>query len=310
VAIRKDISIDRAIQVIRELASEVETIYYIYVVDELNHLAGVISLRELIVSKSEVLVEEIMHTNVISVKVNLDQEEVARIVAKYDFLAVPVVDEDNELLGIVTVDDVIDVIQEEATEDLYRLAGTSEIDDEVMLKGVFFSVRSRLPWLLVTLAGGVVSGSVIKAHEDILTAVLSLVTFLPVVSGMGGNVGTQSSTITVRGIATGMINSRNVIRTIFKEATVGLAMGLICGIILAFVAYYWRHTPVLGLVVGVALWGNMLVAATIGTLAPLVFKKVGVDPAIASAPFISTTIDITGYLISFTLTRLLLSFLT
>ncbi|MGI6713321.1 MAG: magnesium transporter [Bacillota bacterium] len=298
VAIRQDITAERAIEALREIAPDAETVYYVYVINSKNKLVGVISLRELIISDPKILIEDIMRRKVINVNVNTDQEEVAAIVSKYDLLAVPVVDNENSLVGIVTVDDIIDVINEEVTEDIYRLAGATEIDLEASpIKQIVGSLRSRLPWLLVTLAGGLLAGRIIRVLEAELQAVVALAYFIPLLTGMGGNVGTQSSTLTVRGLATGQINAQEIFLTVGREALVGTAVGLICGIIVTIVAYFWQKSLLLGLIVGGALLGNMFTAATMGTLVPMVFKRLGIDPAVASAPFISTSIDITGLLI-------------
>ncbi|MEL7564940.1 MAG: magnesium transporter [Dehalobacterium sp.] len=298
VAILQNITAGRAIEVLREIAPDAETVYYVYVVNDKNQLVGVISLRELIVASPDTIIENIMHHKVKSVNVNMDQEEVAAIVTKYNFLAVPVVDNDNCLLGIVTVDDVIDVIHEEATEDIYRLAGTTEIDlEDNLFARILSSLRSRLPWLLVTLAGGLLAGRIIRSLEAELQAVVALAYFIPLLTGMGGNVGTQSSTLTVRGLATGQVDAKELVQTVWREAMVGMAVGLICGLIVTLVAFLWQKSLLLGLVVGGALLGNMITAATMGTFVPMVFKRLGIDPAVASAPFISTSIDITGLLI-------------
>jgi magnesium transporter len=308
VAIPRSISAEDAIQILRRTAPDAETVYYVYVVDQEGHLVGVISLRELIVAKPSEKIENIMRTNVISVNVETDQEEVANIVKKYDFLAVPVVDDFGELLGIVTVDDVIDVIEEEVTEDIYRLVGANEveIEENSSYTKIFASVRSRLPWLLVTIAGQVVSGSIIRNFSATISAVVALAYFMPLLAGMGGNVGTQSSTIAVRRIATGKLDSKQAAGTILREAIVGSLLGVVCGVIVAVIAYVWQGLPILGLIVGIAMWVNAVTAASIGTIVPLIFKKIGVDPAVASAPFISTTIDCTGLTIYFTLATIMI----
>jgi len=310
VAIRQDITAQRAIEVLRDTAPDAETVYYVYVINDKNQLVGVISLRELIVAPPGTLIENIMHRKVKSVNVHMDQEEVAAMVSKYDFLAVPVVDDDNSLVGIITVDDIIDVIHEEATEDIFRLAGTSEIaleDGLSLISRVISSLRSRLPWLLVTLAGGLLAGRIIRGLEAELQAVVALAYFIPLLTGMGGNVGTQSSTLTVRGLATGQINAKKIFLTVGREAIVGMAVGFICGLIVTIVAFLWQRSLLLGMVVGGALLGNMITAATMGTLVPMVFKRLGIDPAVASAPFISTSIDITGLVIYTVLASLFIS---
>ncbi len=310
ITVRKDISIYQAIEDLREKSNEAETIYYVYVVDKDERLVGVLSLRELIVSKPNNIIDEIMHEQVISVNLETDQEDVARLVSKYDLLAIPVVDDNNKIMGIITVDDIIDVIEEEATEDIYKFAGTSEIEDieeDNILTRIFNSVRSRLPWLIVTLFGGLLSARIIGGFQAVIDKNATLALFMPLLAGMGGNVGTQSSTLTVRGIAVGHIHGKEVGRTLFQEICVGFLVGLCCSIIAAVVSLFIQSQIALSFIIGIAMWANMITAATIGTLVPLIFKKIGVDPAVASAPFITTTIDITGLSIYFTLTSILLT---
>lgn len=310
VAILDNLSAGRAIEVLREIAPEAETVYYVYVISTKNKLVGVISLRELIVADPHEPISSIMQTNVIKVHALTDQEEVAKMVTKYGLLAIPVVDDDDSLLGIVTVDDVIDVIHEEATEDIFLMAGAGEIDESLALPDrLKASVISRLPWLLVTLFGGIVAGSVLRGIEDELSQMVALAFFIPLLTGMGGNVGTQSSTLTVRGLATGEIEGNEVRKTLVKEILSGLIIGTVCGSIVGSLAIVMFKNWVLGLVVGVALVANTITAATMGTLVPLLFKRVGIDPAVASAPFISTSIDITGLLIYSTLASALIAYL-
>ncbi|MGI6554314.1 MAG: magnesium transporter [Bacillota bacterium] len=308
VAIRKDITAGRAIDVLREIAPEAETVYYVYVVDIKNRLVGVITLRELIVADPHALIENIMHRKVISVTVDMDQEEVARVVSKYNFLAVPVVDKDNSLLGIITVDDVIDVIYEEASEDIFLLGGSRELSDQdqsIMAK----ALKSRLPWLFITMLEGLIAGTVLRGLERELSAVVALAFFIPLLTGMGGNVGTQSATIAVRGLAVGQIDTGDVLRVAARETMTGITLGLINGLIVAVIAALWQNSFVLGVIVGLAMLGNMTTAALMGTLVPIAFKKWGIDPAVASAPFITASIDITGLLIYSTLASFLIGFL-
>ncbi|MFA5536808.1 MAG: magnesium transporter [Bacillota bacterium] len=310
VAILEDATAGRALEVLREVALDVETIYYIYVINCRNQLAGVISLRELIVASPESAIKDIMQENIISVNILTDQEEVAKAVTKYGLLAIPVTDNHGCLVGIVTVDDVIDVIHEEASEDIYRLAGTKEINYGLAFPHrITSSIRSRLPWLLITLLGGMLAGSVLHSLEDELNKMVALAFFIPLLTGMGGNVGTQSSTLTVRGIATGDIQGKEAWLAVLREGVSGIFIGTICGFIVGTVALVMYGNWILGLVVGMALLGNMTTAATMGTLVPLIFKKVGVDPAVASAPFISTSIDITGLLIYSGLASALIAYL-
>ncbi|HBT20292.1 MAG TPA: magnesium transporter [Peptococcaceae bacterium] len=309
VAIPKDITAGKAIEILRKTAPDAETIYYVYVVDSQNRLVGVISLRELIVADPDTLIEDIMHKKVISVSVDMDQEEVAEVVSKYDFLAVPVVDHDNRLVGIITVDDVIDVIYDEASEDIFRLGGSTELVDDYVGTRISRALKSRLPWLSVTMLEGIIAGQVLRGLENELRAVVALAFFIPLLTGMGGNVGTQSATVTVRGLATGDIDENNVLSVIFRELLTGVLLGIINGILVGSIAWVWQKNAVLGFIVGLAMVGNMTIAALMGALVPLTFKKVGIDPAVASAPFITASIDITGLLIYSTLARLFIGFL-
>lgn len=309
VVLKKDYSIYRAIELLRDTAPDAETIYYVFVVDRDERLVGVISLRELIVAKPNKKVEEVMNDKVVYVSVDDDQEEVARVVSKYDLLAVPVVDHDNRLIGIVTVDDIIDVIEEEATEDILKFAGSNEIEyyeEDALSQRISISVRARLPWLIVTIFGGLLSAQIIGHYQFVLDANTTIALFMPILAGMGGNVGTQSSTLTVRSIAMGHIQGREFIRTIAHEVSVGFIVGVVCSLLAGLAAMVLNGDLVLALIVGLAMWVNMVTADTIGTIVPLVFRKLGIDPAVASAPFITTTIDITGMTIYYSMATLMI----
>lgn len=310
ISLPADIPVEEAIDRLREIAPEAETIYYVYVVDQDGHLIGVLSLRDLIASTDGTILKTIMRRNVISVNAGLDQEEVARIVSKYDLLAVPVVDDQERLLGIITVDDVIDVMEQEATEDIYRLAGAGEVVDmELTEAPVSKVVRLRLPWLMISMVGGFISGSVIGGYESTLEAIVILAVFIPVIMDMGGNVGTQSSTIFVRGIATGEIDEAEVWPYFFREIRIGITLGLICGAIISIAAYFWQGNPYLGLVVGISMLATISVAALIGTLVPLLCSKINIDPAITAGPFVTTIKDVTGLMIYFVIATAFLQYL-
>ncbi len=287
------VNTQKAIEIIRLYAPDAETIYYVYVIDGMNHLVGILSLRELIVAGPETLVGDIMHQTVTSVNVRDDQEEVADIMTKYDLLALPVVDDEEHILGIITVDDIVDVIHEEATEDFYRMAGTSEREDEED-SGVWNTYRARLPWLLITILGEFGSGTVLSSSEAKLQTVAALSIFIPLLTGVAGNVGTQSSTVTVRGIATGTITAKTALKTIAKEVLVGLILGLSIGLTVMGVATFWKGSFEIGLVVGLTLFINNFTAALMGTIVPLLFMMAKRDPAVASAPFITMVVDILG----------------
>lgn len=308
ISLPSDIAVEEAISRLREIAPEAETIYYVYVVDQQGHLIGVLSLRDLIASADGTILKDIMRRNVISVNADLDQEEVARIVSKYDLLAVPVVDDDDRLLGIITVDDVIDVMEQEATEDIYRFAGASEVEGVGLTEApVLKVVKMRLPWLIIAMLGGIISGSVIGVFRSTLETIVVLAVFIPVIMGMGGNVGTQSSTIFVRGLATGEIDKSDVWDYFFREIRVGLAMGLICGGLISLTAFFWQGNPYLGLVVGLSMLVTICVATLIGTLVPLLLNMAHIDPAITAGPFVTTIKDVTGLLIYFTFASFFIS---
>lgn len=311
IALSEDITVEEAIIRLRDIAPEAEIIYYVYVVDSETKLSGVLSLRDLIAAEDGTILRQIMYRNVVSVTPQMDQEEVARVVARYDLLAVPVVDEEQRLLGIITVDDIIDVIEEEATEDIYRLAGTSEVEGVNILDASVINIASkRLPWLLLSLLGGLLSGSVIGAFETTLQSIVILAIFIPVIMDMGGNVGTQSSTIFVRGLATGEIGNKDVWRYFFREVKVGFFMGIFNGVIISAVAWLWQGIPVLGLVVGISMFITITFAALIGTLVPMFFNYYGVDPAISAGPFVTTIKDVTGLLIYFYTASFFIKYLT
>lgn len=294
----QDLTVKQAIEALQD-AEDYEMVFYVYVVDEHNHLVGVLSLRQLLTVPPATPLCDIMTTDVLRVRTDMDQEDVAELVAKYNILAIPVVDEHGKLMGLITVDDVIDVMRDEATEDILRMAGTSE---EELLYGYksFHVARLRLPWLLTTLVGGVITGTLMWYFKATLEQAIMLISFIPVITGMGGNVGGQTSTIIVRGFATGRIDFSMLRQVFFKELRVGLIMGSVCGLMIALIALIWHQNLYLGLVVGLAMVIAISVAASMGVLVTAFFKKIGIDPAIASSPFVQTVNDITGILIYFT----------
>jgi magnesium transporter len=287
-------------------AKDVEMVFYVYVIDDGERLVGVVSLRQLIINPPEKTLKEIMVKDVIKVTVDMDREDVAKIVEKYDLLAVPVVDEQNILVGIITVDDIIDIIREEATEDIYKMAGTS--DDEVLLGDKSLKIaKVRLPWLLITFFGELVSGFVISYFQGRVHEFAILASFMPLIMAMGGNVGNQSSTILIRGLALGKIDKKHLGKVMLKEVRVGMVMGIIMGIMLGIVAPIWHGDPKIGYVVGTAMFSAVTFAAFTGTFVPAMLIKFNFDPAVASSPFISTLNDITGLTIYFSVSILLLS---
>ena len=279
---------------------EAEMVFYLYAVDNDGRLTGVVSLRDLVTTSSETLLEDIMSRKVHAVRPETDQEEVARIVSQYNFLAVPVVDSEDQLLGIVTVDDVVDIIREEATEDFLQMVGAGK-DREILLKSSWDNARMRFPWLFASWAGGILAAFIIGIFDDILQSTIVLAAFIPVIIGMGGNIGTQSSTIIVRGLATGRVGLENSVKILLKEIRVGLILGVLYGILLGIFAIFQflDVSPLLGLVVGLSICASMIIAATIGSLVPLILNRFDIDPAVATGPFVTTAIDILGVALYF-----------
>jgi magnesium transporter len=300
-----DITADEAIQYLREHIPA-RQILYVYVTGEAGEFLGTVPLDRFITGQPNTRLRDLVITSVISVTPDTDREEAATLVTQYDMLALPVVDGKNRLLGVITIDDAMDAQQEEATEDIYKLAGTS--DDELLSKSAFKVARIRLPWLFVCLAGSLISGLVISFFSGTLSQAVAIAAFMPAIMAMGGNTGLQSSTATVRGIATGYISLLRVRGVIFREIRTALLMGMACGIIMALVSFIWSGgLIVMGLVVGLSIFIAMSLSATMGILIPITFKRNNVDPAVASGPFITMINDITGLLIYLTLATILIN---
>ena len=277
-----------------QTSRDVEMVFYLYVVDERRHLVGVVSLRRLLLVPPDTPLKRIMTTEVYSARVDTDQEEVARQVASYNLLAIPVVDTENKLVGVITVDDVIDVIKDEATEDVYRLAGVSA--DDGVLTPPRESLRRRLPWLGVNLATAFLAASVVGLFQDIISEFVVLAMFMPVVAGMGGNAATQTLAVVVRGLAIGELTWSNARAALTKEALVGVGNGVVLGAVAMLGAYLLEGNLVIGGVLALAMIINMFIAATAGTLIPLSLRALKVDPALASSVFITTLTDVFGFL--------------
>ena len=310
-ALSEDLTVGEAISNIQRASSDVELVYYLYVVDDRNHLVGVSSLRQLLLVPPTTPLKKIMSTDVISVRTDTDQEEVAHVVEKYNLLGVPVVDEEHKLVGIVTVDDVLDVIREEATEDIYALAGVSS--DEGVMGKPLRSVRLRLPWLLVNLATAILAASVIHAFEDTIQKVVVLASLQSIVAGMGGNAATQTLAVIVRGLALGEVTLENSRRVLIKEFLVGLANGLANGAVAAIVVWIWfgfgLKMLLIGGIIAAAMVINLVIAGIAGTVIPLVLKRLKADPALASTVFVTTCTDVGGFLSFLGLATLLVKYL-
>jgi len=306
-ALHEDISVGEAIASIQN-QDEQEMVFYLYVVDDRQHLVGVISLRDLITSKPQRTLSEMMITRVHSVNPLTNQEEVAQIVSRYNILAVPVVDDANKLMGIITVDDVIDVIREEATEDFLQMAGAGR-DRDILMKSAVSNAKTRVPWLFASWMGGMLVASIITTYEETLGQVLALMAFLPIIIGMAGNVGTQTATIIVRGIATGRVSTANALQLVFKELQVGFLLGSLYGLLLGGAGYLLGLTGYmdigvmtsieLGVTVGVGIILAMATAAFVGALVPVLLHRINLDPAVATGPFVTTSVDILGVVVYF-----------
>ncbi len=280
-------------------------ISYIYITSTSGELLGVCSLRELLIARPDNMLSSIMSTPVMSVSPEDDQEKVAKLIADYDFAALPVVtEEDRKLLGIVTVDDVLDVIEDERTEDLLKLAGT--VDEDIVSTSIPTAIRSRLPWLLASWLGGVGGALLLGGYSETLTHVVTLAFFMPVVFGMAGNVGSQSSTITVCALATGTINHQGTLRRLRREAFTGMLLGVIFGVLLGSVSYALHGEPKLSFVVSFSIFITMTCAASFGSMLPMIIRFLGFDPTVASGPFVTTATDILSILIYFTVASILL----
>ena len=299
IALNQEMTAKEAIERIQKDFADVEMPFYLYAIDEYGNLVGVCSLRQLVVVKPHTPIKAFMTTDVLSVQTHMDQEEVAKLVARYDILAVPVVDENNRLVGIVTVDDVIDIFREEATEDILKMAGVGE--EFVETKSVFKSTRIRLPWLFASCLGGIFAFYVIGHFENSLSQVTYLAAFIPVIMGMGGNIGTQSSTIVVRGLATGRIDIHDLWTVVGKELAVGFILGLVYGLLIGSVAQFQYTTLMLAIAVCLAVICSMSVAALVGSCVPMMLARLNIDPAVATGPFVTTAVDIISVYFYFTI---------
>jgi len=306
VAVHEEMSVAQAIDHVRKWASA-DHIFYLYVVDDHDHLVGVVPLRRLITSDPATPVRLIRQEDVVSVTPETDQEEVARMVTKYNLLAIPVVDRNRRLLGTIAVDDVIDVIHEEATEDIQRFGGAA--GDETVFDPPRAVFNKRLVWRLINLATAILAASVIGLFEESIQSLATLAVFMPIVASMGGIGTTQTATVVIRGLALGDMTRALVRRVLWKELALGLTTGAANGLLMAIIAYLWRGQILLSLILGVALTFNMLMAAVVGVLIPVALKIFRVDPAIASSVIITTFTDVFGFFSFLGLATLLMRFL-
>lgn len=288
--IRNYYSVREAVDKLKSFAEFAESLNYLYVIDQNRKLVGVVSYRDLLIAEPDEMIRNIMYERVISVMVTMDQEEVATIIQRYDFLAIPVVDEGNTLIGIVTVDDIIDVMIQEANEDIEKLSASGKsIDFDT--KALVAATR-RLPWLILLLFIGLVSGKIISGYEETLQKVVALAFFMPMIAGMTGNTGTQSLAVVVRGLVSNDIDKTVITKLIMRELFVGLIIGVICGILISIIAFIWQGNAILGVVVGASLLLTLIIGTLAGTVIPIILYKLNIDPAVASGPLITTLNDI------------------
>ncbi len=313
--VRPDMTTDEAIGYLRRQSRErVETIYYVYVLDAQQHLLGVVSLRELFSARGDVRMQDLMHTDLVIISEDMDQEEVSHLLARHDLLAIPVVDHEGRMKGIVTFDDIVDVVEEEATEDIQKLGGSAALAEPYLEVGLGKMVRKRAGWLSALFLGEMLTTSAMTNFEDEIAQAVVLAVFVPLIISSGGNSGSQASTLIVRALALGEVRLRDWWRVIRREVTAGLCLGGILGAIgLARILVwqmtfhsYGEHAVLLGATVAVSLLGVVLWGTLTGSMLPLVMDRLGFDPASASAPFVATLVDVTGLLIYFSVASLLL----
>ncbi|MGF1491070.1 MAG: magnesium transporter [Microcoleaceae cyanobacterium] len=309
ISLKEHYSVSQSLERIRSLAQATETIYSLYVTDSDRRLTGILSLRDLVTAQLDQTIGEIMNRDLVCVQTGTDQEEAARIIQRYDFLAVPVVDSEQRLVGIITVDDVLDILQEETTEDIYALSGVQAEGDNYFQASLITVARRRVIWLLVLLLTNSVTGSILKTQQDIIEQVVALSFFIPLLTGTGGNVGAQSSTVVIRGMNTDEIRGMGTLQVIWREGLAGAILGLILGILATIWAnvFVVRGQLPVAIAVGISLVAVSILASVSGSAFPFLFRALKLDPALMSAPFITTAVDVLGVLIYFTIARLILS---
>ena len=295
ITLHAELSAEKALEHLRVLAQSSDDVYYLFVVDADMHLVGVVSLRQLVIAPPSTPIRDIMDRDVISVEASADQEQAARLMSRYDLIALPVVDAENHLLGIITHDDLVEVLEEEATEDIYRLGGVP--GEQAADAPLPLALRSRLPWLVLNLGTALISAVVLSLFEDTIARVAVLAAFFPMVAGVSGSAGTQTLTVTVRRLALGELLARESLQTLGREVLIGLCNGVTVGFIVSIIALLWKGTPTLGLVAGVAILLNMIAAAVAGVLVPVGMQSLKFDPALASPILVTTLTDTVGYFI-------------
>ncbi|MEL4896762.1 magnesium transporter [Crocosphaera sp. Alani8] len=306
ISLKQSLTVAETLEKIRTLATASEIVYYLYVTDGFRRLVGIVSLRNLVLSSPDVVLEDIMATEIVSVNTTDDQEEVAQVIQRYDLLAVPVVDNEERLVGVVTVDDVIDILQQEATEDIYALGGVQSDGDNYFQTNLITVARKRVMWLLILLLTNTVTGTIIKSQVGLLEQMAILTAFIPLLTGTGGNVGAQSSTVVIRGLNTDDIKDLGAGQVILRELMAGALLGIALGLLATLWAYGLQGNWSVSISVGVSLVAIAILASVAGSALPFVFKSFGLDPALMSAPFITTAVDVAGVFIYFSIARIIL----
>jgi magnesium transporter len=307
VSVGQDLTVSAVIERLRAAAKEAETVYYVYIVTEKKRLLGVASLRDLLIATPSALMKDIMTENVFTVMPETDQEEVAKMMAKYDFYALPVLGADRKLLGVITVDDVMDVLTQEQTEDVQKLGGIEPLDLPYFQTTFWMFVRKRLPWLAIIFVGEFFTGSALRHYDKVIEAVATLAFYVPLLISTGGNSGSQSSTLIVRGLATGEIKLSDWWRVFFREAGQGLVLGLALSLIGMARVAMWGDGFRFMATIGCTLIAICVMGCTIGSMFPLLLRRLGIDPATSSAPFIASLVDVSGIIIYFNIAQWLLA---
>ncbi|NJN76814.1 MAG: magnesium transporter [Synechococcaceae cyanobacterium RL_1_2] len=306
ISLREELTVAQTLNQIRNLANASEVVYYLYVTDNSRRLTGILSLRNLVIADPDTIIGDIMTRDVVSVFTGTDQEEVARTIQRYDLLALPVVDLEHRLVGVVTVDDILDILEQEITEDIYALGGVQSSGDNYFQTNLLTVARKRVVWLLVLLGTNTLTGGIISSQESLLQEYVALAAFIPLLTGTGGNVGAQSSTVVIRGLNTDELNNMGTSKVILREALAGILLGLILGSLATVWAYLLKNDWAVSISVGASLVLIAVLASVAGSSLPFLFRKFGLDPALMSAPFITTAVDVLGVLIYFNIARFIL----
>ncbi|MFQ5686882.1 MAG: magnesium transporter [Candidatus Scalindua sp.] len=302
-----EITVSEALEHIRKTGPDRETIYTCYAINEKRVLCGVVSLKDIILAKPDQKISQIMNEKVYKVNTTDDQEQAARAIQKYDFLSLPVVDSENRLVGIITVDDILDIVEEEATEDFHKMAAIQLPEERYFRAGFFKYLSGRVIWLFFLVLAATISGKVLQSYSLVLSSIIALAYFMPMLTGAGGNIGSQSSTLVIRALATGELTLKQWWKVLVREAVAGIVIGAVLGTTAFFIAIFLLHNTMLGITVGISVATVVTVGNLAGAATPLIFSYLRLDPAIVSAPLITTIIDVTGIIIYFEIARRILS---